>query len=283
MKKILVTTDFSQGSLKALDYAVDLANKGHAELVLMWVNSRHHDASFLSTRGDNVIQEASTQLEKIVSEYSSKLKSGQMSYRVSEGKVHDEVAAQAKHDEVDVVICGSHGASGFEKNYVGSNTHRIMSVCECPVITVRPNYRFELPSHIFVLPIDNSPDTRQKVAFTGQLAKFVDAEIHVLGLYSSKSKSLRDKVERYVAQVEDFLKKEGVKCMSAFRDASNITTSTIMYADSVNADLISIMTEQESSMLSLVLGTYAQQMIHASSVPVLSIRPKALTTISSFK
>ena len=282
MKKILVATDFSQGSLKALEYAINLANKGSAEVILMWVNSYHSDTSFLSTRGENVIQEAASQLEKIVAKYTPNLESGKLSYRISQGKVHTELAAQAKHDEVDFVICGTHGASGFEKDFVGSNAHKIVSVCDCPVITVRPNYRFQSPSNIIVLPIDASEDTRQKVTFTARFAKFVGAEIHILGLHSSNVKSLKDKVDRYVSQVECILKKDGVKCITNFRDASNITTGIIMYADSVNADLISIMTEQEGSMLSFVLGTYAQQMIHSSSIPVLSIRPKTLTTATSF-
>ena len=61
-------------------------------------------------------------------------------------------------------------------------------------------------------------------------------------------------------------------------DVKNVTQSTIDYAHSVNADMIAIMTEQESNLTSLILGNYAQQMINQSDIPVLSVRPKQVMT-----
>jgi nucleotide-binding universal stress UspA family protein len=146
----------------------------------------------------------------------------------------------------------------------------------CPIITVRPNYRFRSPSHIIVMPIDSSRDTRQKATFTAKLAKIVNAEVHVLGLYSSGLSSIRRKVDSYVAQMENYFTDEGVKSSARIIEADNITTAPITYAESVDADLISIMTEQESATWSFLIGTYAQQMISSADIPVLSITPKLL-------
>jgi hypothetical protein len=46
---------------------------------------------------------------------------------------------------------------------------------------------------------------------------------------------------------------------------------TLEYSRSIDADLISIMTEQERSASNLLLGTFAHQMINKAYVPVLSI------------
>ena len=54
----------------------------------------------------------------------------------------------------------------------------------------------------------------------------------------------------------------------------NVTTDTIEYAEKVNADMIAIMTEQESSFSNLLMGTFAQQMLTQSKIPVLTVRPK---------
>ena len=56
----------------------------------------------------------------------------------------------------------------------------------------------------------------------------------------------------------------------------NVTTATLEYAEEVGADLIAIMTEQEKSLTSLFLGTYAQQMINESKIPVLTVRPRSV-------
>ena len=54
----------------------------------------------------------------------------------------------------------------------------------------------------------------------------------------------------------------------------NVTADTIEYANKVNADMIAIMTEQESSLSSLIMGTFAQQMLSQSTIPVLTVRPR---------
>ena len=50
-----------------------------------------------------------------------------------------------------------------------------------------------------------------------------------------------------------------------------ITDATIEYALKVDANLISIMTEQEKTTKNLWLGAYAQQMVNHSPIPVMSI------------
>ena len=58
-----------------------------------------------------------------------------------------------------------------------------------------------------------------------------------------------------------------------FIETDHITEATIEYANKVNANLISIMTEQETKTSNLWLGPYASQMVNHSPVPVLSIHP----------
>ena len=84
-------------------------------------------------------------------------------------------------------------------------------------------------------------------------------------------------VERYLTSQEVAFVKEFVEVKG------NVTTDTLEYADRVNADLIAIMTEQESSLQNLIMGTFAQQMITASRIPVLTVRPKQVLTSSPTK
>jgi nucleotide-binding universal stress UspA family protein len=278
MKKILVPIDFSHNSLKTLDYVIENFKNAAIEVILVWINNAR-SKDVLVRKNDGDIEKAATeQLKNIVAEYSPKLEHGKITHRIREGKVHIEIANQAKYDNVDLLVCGTHGASGFEADYVGSNAYRIVMYCQCPVITVRPNYRFRASSSIIVLPIDSSADTRQKVPFTCKLAKIINAEIHILGLYSSRLSTMKRRVNSYVVSAEKFIHREGIKYQTFFRDADNVTKTTIAYAEEVDADMISIMTEQETSAWSFLLGTYAEQMIGSSEIPVLSITPTVLTS-----
>ena len=59
----------------------------------------------------------------------------------------------------------------------------------------------------------------------------------------------------------------------------NLTDMTLDYSRIIDADLISIMTEQEKSLSNLLLGSYAHQMINQAYIPVLSFPIYQLTHV----
>jgi nucleotide-binding universal stress UspA family protein len=131
------------------------------------------------------------------------------------------------------------------------------------------------------MPIDSTRDSRQKVPWTIEFASmFPNTEIHVLGIHTTKNKTVRSEVEGYVMSVEKLLDKRQVKYTTAFIEAENTTLSTIEYANEVNADLIVIMTEQEKTLSNIFLGPYAQQMVNQSHIPVLTISVRQINGAS---
>jgi nucleotide-binding universal stress UspA family protein len=112
------------------------------------------------------------------------------------------------------------------------------------------------------------------VPMTALIAKYFEAEIHLLAIYTTSFKDVRQRVDEYVQQVERYLVENEVKFVSEQLEAENITDSTIDYATKINANLISIMDEQERKASNLWLGPYAQQMINQSPIPVLSIHAR---------
>jgi nucleotide-binding universal stress UspA family protein len=195
--------------------------------------------------------------------------------------VHQEIANQAKYVDAELVIAGTHGVSGFEEFWIGSNAYRIVTYAPCPVITVRTNYEFKEKISKIVLPIDSSLETRQKVPYAAKVAKYFGSEIHIVSLYSTSIKAVRYKVDNYSKQVQKYLDEENIPYKVESVDAENITNATIEYAKAVDADMIAIMTEQETTTANLFLGAYAQQMVNHSPIPVLSIHAKEYVRIQS--
>ena len=273
MKEIIVAIDFSKGSMYALDLAIDIANKTDANIMMVWVDNQSESDSAISASGVEIRNEAKNHIEKIQEEYQVKLRSGKLSYKLRKGRVYNEIANQAKYNDAELIIAGTHGSSGFEKMWMGSNAFRIVTYAPCPVITIRYGFNFNKNLDKIILPIDSSADTRQKVPFASKLAKHFNAEVHVLGLYTTSLKAIQRKVDTYVDQVEKYLKDNNVRFVTNFVDADNTTNTTIEYAQKVNADLIAIMTEQEKTAANFWLGPYAQQMVNNSPIPVLSIQP----------
>ncbi len=64
-----------------------------------------------------------------------------------------------------------------------------------------------------------------------------------------------------------------ISCVRDSIVSNDVTKALLQYSVNVNADLIAIMTEQETP-VNILLGAQAQQMINQSSIPILSIHPQ---------
>ena len=270
MENIIVGIDFSKGSECAIELSVDIANRMGLDLKMVYVSSTSQESDNSSKA------EVQTKIEELVKKYQPRLTSTVMSYEITEGKVSQELARIAKQDEAVMVVVGTHGTSGYEKDWIGRNAYKTIEDTECPVLTIRENFDFNKELENIVLPIDSSMDTRQKVPFTIKMAKLFNSKIHILGLYSSES--IIPMVDKYIDQVEKFIKTYNIEYTVEKTGSENITNSTLEYAEKMNADLIVIMTEQEKKLANIVLGSYAQQMIHHSMVPVLTIHPEEINS-----
>lgn len=274
MKHIIVAIDFSRSSLHALEYAIKLANRIKSNIILVWVDNTKSDESVYPDLMVGSRKEITNSFDEIVAKYSPSLKEGEITYKIRKGKVHIEVANQAKYSDAMLVVAGAHGVTGFEEFWIGSNAYRIVTYSPCPVITIRSDYDFKKDIKKIVLPIDSTLETRQKVPFSTIIAKYFDSEIHIVSLQNTTIKAVRQKVDNYTAQVKKYLEEENVPFISESVDAENITNATIEYANKIGADLIVIMTEQEMTTANLFLGAYAQQMVNHSPIPVLNIHAK---------
>ncbi len=281
MKQIIVAIDFSKCSLHALEYAIQLANKIDSNILLVWVDNTRSDESVYTSPLDSSRKEVNENFEEIIEKYSPSLDKGEITYKIRKGKVHIELANQAKYSDAMLVVSGTHGVTGFEEFWIGSNAYRIVTYSPCPVITVRANYEFSNKVDKIILPIDSTLETRQKIPFTVKWAKIFNSEVHVLSLYSTTIKAVKNRVDNYSKQVVKFLEEENVSYKLVAKDAENITNATIKYTDEVNGDIIAIMTEQETTTSNLFLGAYAQQMVNHSPIPVLSIHAKEFIRVQS--
>jgi len=281
MNQILVAIDFSRCSIHALEYAINMANRINANILLVWVDNIRSDESVYLSPVEGGRKEITGSFDELIAKYGPQLKQGEISYKIRKGKVHIEVANQAKYSDAMLVVAGTHGVTGFEEFWIGSNAYRIVTYAPCPVVTVRTQFEFKNNINKIVLPIDSTIETRQKIPFATKMAKYFDSEIHILSLYSTTIKAVRQRVDNYSKQVEKYMEEENVKFQTATITAENITNSTIEYAKNVDADMIAIMTEQETTTSNLFLGAYAQQMVNHSPVPVLSIHAREYIRIQS--
>lgn len=274
MGNILAAIDFSDCSINALEHAVSIASHGELDVHMVWVNNpRQTKVTIYSESSGELVDSVEKRFKKLIEQYKGHLPNNKIDFVIREGKIYREINDEAAEAGSECIVIGTHGISGFEQFWIGSNASKVISVAECPVITLRAGIDSRFNLDRIIMPIDSTIDTRQKVPFTTYIARIFNAEIHVLSIYTANIKSIRNRVDQYATQVCEYLEEEGIKFVQKAIVVDNVTTATIEYAQSVNANLISIMTEQETKAYNLLVGPYATQMVNNSPFPVLSINP----------
>ena len=278
MKNFIVPVDFSPESLNGLRMALLFSKKQPVDIHLMYVIQKSPDTDKQAYDADQ--QLAEDKFKKIIKDFKSQVgNSSTINYVISRGRVYQEVVNLAHQMADSVITTSTHGASGFQELFIGSNAFRIISATDRPVITLRKNY---CPASIdrIVLPIDMSVDSRQKVPLTTELAKLFGAEVHVVGIHKSRGKLNMKKIRSYISQVAGYIEGK-VKCESNEIFGDNVPDMLINYANTIKADLISITTEQSSG-LSLIMGNTAHQILNKAEIPVLCLTPRHITKSGSF-
>ncbi len=276
MTNFIVPIDFSVDSLKGLDWAILFSQQQAVNIQLVYVLSS--STNFQAGTADQEHKYAQVEFEKLMKEYQAKLGEGsKIRFIIKKGKVYREVVNQVQSYKNGVISASTHGASGFEEVFIGSNALKIIAATEQPVFTLRK----PVPEQIkkIVVPIKLERNTRQKAPVAAEIAEIFGAELHVIAITTSKNKRDMARLESYAKQVEGYITARGLKCISKSLTGENLAVLACNYAEAVNADLITIMSDSVDKW-NVFLGSYAQQMVSKSTIPLLNITPKEKYTSS---
>ena len=274
MKTILVAIDFSKNASHALSYALLYANKLDTNIHLIWVDNTSSDESVTDSIEGELRREKKSYMNKIIDEYQPLLKQGKIEMIFRKGRIYQEISKAAREIKAEMIFTGTHGVSGYEQYWIGSNAYRIVTQAPCPVITVRNDFQFGKTVKNILLPLDGSLETKQKLPFACNLANSFGSTIHLLEVYNTPIKVIRKRIDQFGQEAKKCLVEQEVDFVLDKIEADNVAASILDYSNSQNIDLIMIMTDQGTTTANKYLGPYAQQLINNSTVPVLSLRAK---------
>ena len=273
MKTILVAIDFSKNAEHALKYALKYAKILNAEIKLIWVDNTTSDESVTDTIEGDLRREKKSYMNELIKKYEPQL-NRKMDILFRKGRVYQEITKAARQIEADIIFTGTHGVSGFEQYWIGSNAYRIVTQAPCPVVTLRSDYEISNTIKNILLPLDSSLETKEKMPFACEMAMLFGAVIHLLVMYNTPLSVIRKRIDKIAEEAETCMNEKGVKYVIERIDADNIASSILEYADKNKIDLITIMTDQGTTTANKFLGPYAQQLINKAMIPVMSLRAK---------
>lgn len=272
MKTFLVAIDFSRNAEHALEYALMYAKKLNAGIYLLWVDNTVSDESVIDTIEGDLRREKKSYMSELINKYEPQIPGNKIKVLFKKGKVYQEVTKAARQIEADLIFVGTHGVSGYEQYWVGSNTYRIVTQAPCPVVSIRSDFQFENTVKNILLPLDSSLETKQKLPFACQIAMLFNAVIHLLVVYNTPLNVIRKRIDKIAAEAEKCMVEANMNYVVERLEADNVASSILKYAESLNVDLITIMTDQGTTTANKFLGPYSQQLINNSPIPIMSLR-----------
>jgi len=277
IQKILIPFDFSETAELALEHAVFMAKLHKADITLLHVIESYSFTSAISQAFGKSQSEFEKKIESSandrLNELTAKLhrESGvHVNQRTEMGKIYKSITSVAEEMDIDLIIMGTHGISGFQEFLIGSNTYRVVMSAPCPVISVQTHAK-KIGFKNIVLPIDNSPASRQKVKHAVEIAKHYNSVVHIAGMVTMNDIDMQRRFDVKIHQVKDYLDEHEIAYSVKMFKGENTASITMDFATQVDADLIIMMTDQEGG--GLFIGNFAQQIINHSKIPVMSIRP----------
>jgi nucleotide-binding universal stress UspA family protein len=152
IKRILVPTDFSDSSAKALAYGNALARQFGSSLEILHVIEAGPFAGAPPAEGYVAEMPGfATALEKaarasLARQAETAACGVPATQTIRWGRPHVEIAQHAKEREVDLIVMGTHGRGLVAHLLLGSVAERLVRSAPCPVLTVRER------EHDFVQP-----------------------------------------------------------------------------------------------------------------------------------
>ena len=280
----LVPIDFSVTSLIALDHAAAIANLSQDNVnrvvtLLHVIEGPSFDPVYdiaeieVSDRDALAIEGAANRLQSVIDKSKSSYNVN-FRYIIVGGKASRKIAQVAEEIDAQSIVMGTHGSSGMQA-LAGSNASRVIQLASCPVIVVRERPLGQGYKNI-VLPLDLSNETKQKVNITAQIAKYFNATVHLVTL-AETDEFLANRISANIAQVEEYFKERGIATTTTSLTESNgnFALQTLVWAQGKGADLIVIMSQQDKELSEYIFGSYAQQIVNRSTIPVLTVNPHA--------
>ena len=153
LQQILCPTDFSEFSLCALPYAVDLARQFEARLHCLHVVDESYQYALgigesampMVVPMEEILQSAQQQITKFVEEHLQE-DQARLQAKVMAGRPFVEIIRYARDNEIDLIVIATHGRGGLASMFLGSVAEKVVRKSPCPVMTIRhPGHEFQMP------------------------------------------------------------------------------------------------------------------------------------------
>jgi nucleotide-binding universal stress UspA family protein len=272
MNRLLVPVDFSEQSIHAFRFALDIADrsKGTVRLLHAITLPVLHNSSLVPVAAlkRDLIQELKLAAEKkfqlLIDEFNTcgiKIETC-----VHSGTIQSTILHIIESEDIDLVVMGTKGVTGMREWMIGSNTEKIVRTSPAPVIAVK-NYPGGRPIKHIVFPINADTERQEELIMKVKaLQDFFRATLHIIWVNTSALfKADSDARKQLTAFATRFMLKDFT--INIF-NYSNEEAGILEFTKQINGDLIAMGTHGMTGIAHLFAGSVTEDIVNHVRYPV---------------
>lgn len=273
MKRILVPTDFSKHAEYALRVAAQIAKANNSEIMLLHMLELPHQGSDAIGSGSAIPEimffknKAIERLENLMD--SDFLEGIEVSEIIQFEKAFEGILAVSKKNKVDFIVMGSHGASGFQELFIGSNTEKVVRFSDVPVLVIKnetPNFN----ASNFVFASDFSDEIKAPFAKLVALANTFNSHLDLVMINTPNSFKPTHVAESIM---NEFVKGYNLTNYAThiYNDV-NVEKGILNFANAVDANLIGMCTHGRTGFSHFFNGSISEDLVNHTVRPVVTFK-----------
>ena len=283
-QRLLLPTDGSDASATAAEVAVALADQFDADLHIIHVleDDRSSTDSDGSTgpgrRGEEAVQAAVELATSAGVEATKRI--------IERGEsIHEEILSYTDQHDIDCIVMGTRGRSGLSlsRAVLGSVAELTLRESPVPVMTVHEGTVVDGDISSILVPTDGSECAHTAVDHAGDLARSVDAKLHIVYvvevgqvLDGGRARRLRDALEEIGEKALE-VALEKVQSSTYLPTETAILTGPpyleiVRYAEAHDIDCILMGTHGRKGIRQFLLGSVTERVVRRADIPVISVK-----------
>jgi nucleotide-binding universal stress UspA family protein len=273
MKKILVPTDFSNSAENALKVASQIAKKNDGEIILLHLLEIPHQGSDAVNHGHDLPELmlfknlAIKRLDELMEHEC--LEGINVSEVIQFDMAFDGIMNVSKINNVDLIVMGSHGASGFKEMFVGSNAEKVVRNSQIPVLIIKKEYEDFKIDHL-VFASDFSDEVKNTFQNVIDFSNKFNAKLHLVTINTPnnfKPTHISNEI------MNNFVANFGIKDFSIniYNDI-NIEKGVLNFANQINADAVGIGTHGRKGLAHFFNGSISEDLVNHAQLPIVTFK-----------
>lgn len=276
INKILIPTDFSDSANNALNLALQMAQRQSAEIHLLHIIQLHKlvpptEANPHANFTELVINSAIEQMKRLKVEFENNYNC-KVFTTVEFGGISINTNEYVKKNDIDLVIIGTHGTSGWKAFFLGSNAITIVKNVICPILIV-PITSSKVDFTSILYPVRNMDGMVEKYDYIRPIIRRNDSYIRLLGILEESERDMLPQFTERFKEMENVVLKELSHVISDVHICKNIADKVLEVVDQSKADLLVINANLDDSWSVFFNDTFTQKTVNHAKIPIFCVKP----------